>query len=150
MSRSFRQFPFFALKILPGHHTNRKKRFNFRESIAKFENRVSAQSAAQAGKNSFANFFVFGMIFFRNFFFRQGVSYFKMIAIGCVTTTKYFYLPDCSLKISEKPPKFSRYLLKNKTGFAISCGAQLEFVNKKYQKSRDTVPFIFTLRPNFK
>ena len=34
-------------------------------------------------------------------------SYFKIIAIGCVNTSNYLCLADCSLKICEKPSKFS-------------------------------------------
>ena len=111
------------------------------------------------------DFWQFSLLLWRFFSFGTGFHVFKLLLLG-VQTNPSTFLPDCSIKICEKPSKFAvgvlvvndyadshlrEYLRENdkfcKTFYACSCGAQVEFFfdKKKIAKISWHCPFKWDL-----
>ena len=92
---------YFASKIRPGPHMNRQKWFR---ELFRFRGDILSQSSKLACPRSrwLRGHATFSLNIVRRF------SYFYIIAIGCVNTSKYPFLPDSFFKIWEKLLKFFR------------------------------------------
>ena len=92
---------YFAWKIRPGPHMNRQKWFR---KLFRFRGDILSQSSKLACPRSrwLRGHATFSLDTVRRF------SYSYIIAIGCVNTSKYPFLPDSFIKICEKLLKFFR------------------------------------------